>query len=322
MNRIYNIPTEQQHLHSYVFYPQNGMGDRLLDIIGVMTFCKYKNLQMSVYWDNPPVGNNEWIYSQKLFKFPFQITNEMSNFFIYSKPSLSGSPHMLHKILTSVNFDDIVQSVSQYAKAIRPSDIVEKYIPVGIHKAYGIHLRATDKITENREAGSYSNSKKEFDDIIFKLLHDVKNTLLMEITDTFFITSEDETWKFHITDKIRDIAKELGKNVTFLDTDITSIDTELYTGIHAVVDMFSLSRCKCIMQGTKYSTFSIFASLVGSRQLRNYHFKHDDPSLLYLWSPCINVNFSNSVYNPDICSKITETHAPITLLFCDHSLKT
>ena len=317
MVKFYDVPTEQQHLHSYLFYPQNGLGDRLLDLIGVMTFCKYKNFQVSVFWDTPPRGNNEWIYSQNLFKFPFQITNEVSKFFIYSKPSVGGSPHMLHRILPSVKFDDIVKSLEQYAREIKPSEIVEKYIPIGIEKAYGIHLRATDKITENLEASSYSNSKKEFDDIIFKLLHDVKNTLLMGIADTFFITSEDNSWKSHITDKIRDIAKELGKDITFLEVYVSGIDTELYKGIQAVVDMFSLSRCKCIMQGTKYSTFSIIASLIGSGQLRNYHFIREDPSLLYLWSPCLNVNCSTSTYIPEICSEITKAHDPITILFQD-----
>ena len=48
----------------------------------------------------------------------------------------------------NINFQDISKQYRTIAKNIKPSYIIEKYIPKNIHKYYGIHLRKTDKVGE------------------------------------------------------------------------------------------------------------------------------------------------------------------------------
>lgn len=74
--------------------------------------------------------------------------------------------------------------------------------------------------------------------------------------------------------------------------------------------MFCLSKCKEILQGVKYSTFSILASLLGNNKLRNYSKYTDsfDICLIHTWSSVeinnnknFDINFHKniamSVYN-------------------------
>jgi hypothetical protein len=58
-------------------------------------------------------------------------------------------------------------------------------------------------------------------------------------------------------------------------------------GFYAVLDMFTLSRCKCILQNVKYSTFSICAAIIGGIKLLNFSHILDkyETFLCHLWNP-------------------------------------
>ena len=70
--------------------------------------------------------------------------------------------------------------------------------------------------------------------------------------------------------------------------------------------MFTLSKCKEILQGVKYSTFSVVASILGNNKIRNYsrYLPTDDISLIYSYNSVVEVN---GVKNFDI-----EKHKKIT----------
>ena len=56
--------------------------------------------------------------------------------------------------------------------------------------------------------------------------------------------------------------------------------------------MFCLSKCKDILQGVKYSSFSILSSLLGNNKIRNYsnYTNHYNLCLHHAWSSVIEIN--------------------------------
>jgi hypothetical protein len=70
--------------------------------------------------------------------------------------------------------------------------------------------------------------------------------------------------------------------------------------------MFCLSKCKEILQGVKYSTFSILASLLGNNKLRNYskYTNSYDVCLIHTWSSVIEIN-NNKNFDIEFHKKIS-----------------
>jgi hypothetical protein len=66
-----------------------------------------------------------------------------------------------------------------------------------------------------------------------------------------------------------------------------------YIGIHLKLtdnsenEIFSLSKCKMILQCAKYSTFSFVAALIS--QITN--------NLIYSWKPCLNITINNEIFD-------------------------
>ena len=85
---------------------------------------------------------------------------------------------------------------------------------------------------------------------------------------SFLIVSEEEEWKNEIKNTINNIALKYNKKIKIIEIDYTNeYNIENYT---SVLDMFCLSMCKEILQGVKYSSFSIISSIIGNNRLENY----------------------------------------------------
>ena len=65
-----------------------------------------------------------------------------------------------------------------------------------------------------------------------------------------------------------------------LDNDSTIV------GFDACVDLYNLSQCDCIIQATKYSSFSTVAAILGNKRLVNY-LLHDHNSLIHIWKSLV-----------------------------------
>jgi hypothetical protein len=76
---------------------------------------------------------------------------------------------------------------------------------------------------------------------------------------------------------------------------------------NGILDMFSLSKCKEILQGVKYSTFSMTASLLGKNKLRNYSrdLPTKDISLVHSWNSAIEINGEKN-FDAEFHKKVTE----------------
>jgi hypothetical protein len=275
----------------------NGLGDKLVDSIGFYVLCKILNFTPYIEF-NSSIHNYDWgnnRYDERLFRFPgLQLTDHNCAKYIDSyNPSVSLSPYKVYEHLSSnlenfQNFEDFSSYYSQSAKEIiQPSEMILSNIPLGIENAYGIHLRKSDKVKKNH-CVSHENSINEFSIIINNLLNDVQEIINEEENPTFFIVSEDHQWKNDISNKIRGMSDH--KKIEMIEIDYSVGDG--YDNYSAVLDMFSLSKCKKIFQGVKYSTFSILAALLGNNKLINYsHCLQDDREcLIYVWNSVLEIN--------------------------------
>jgi hypothetical protein len=276
----------------------NGMGDKLLDLIGFYVICKYLNYKPNVTFNNNQQfiwGNNN--YDINLFNFNDIYFSSNCNYYIESpSPSISLSPYKVWEFINkfiSVSFEEITNDIIMYSKKIiQPSDIILSNIPLGIENSYGVHLRKSDKVNNNGDRDvNYENSINEFQIITNKLLEDIENIYLNDAASTFFIVSEDIEWK---NEFINILNKKGIVNIIYINYENLNMYSNKYSNYNSVLDMFCLSKCKEILQGVKYSTFSITASLLGNGKLRNYsnYLKNSLP-LIYAWSSVININNTN-----------------------------
>jgi hypothetical protein len=239
------------------------------------------------------------------------ISNDKCNFYIKSPNSSSSlCPYkvyiFLKNFLPELSFEQISNDFVLYAKnIIKPSEIILSKIPTDIEKAYGIHLRKSDKVS-NKGDIRHISSQGEFYIITNKLLYDVKNIIIKEDEPTLLIVSEDNNWKNEITSIIENIAIKNNKQIKILDIDYTNNCN--YNNYNSVLDMFCLSKCKEILQGVKYSTFSILASILGNGKLRNYSnfLNNYNICLIHSWSSVIEINKKKNL-NIENQKKISNT---------------
>lgn len=277
------------------FKCRNGMGDKLLDVLGGYVICKFMNFKLCVNF-NPDTINYPWgtnYYDERLFLFEdieLSSTNDCEYMIQSINPSASLCPYntyqFLLKHLSSITFDEVSASFIECgAKIIKPSPLIEAKMPTELNLAHGIHLRSTDKVNNNGN-NSHENTNRDMAIIMKALLDDVDRIINVEKDPLFLIVSEDKEWKNSVTD----IIKHKSSRVRFLEINYET--SESYENYESVMDMFCLSRCKQIIQGVKYSTYSILAVLIGEKKLVNYSNLLDcrDYCIIHNWVPVLNTN--------------------------------
>lgn len=291
-NRKHESPPVVQLPEAYI-HLANGLGDRMLDIIGLFILCKYLNYAPTV---NLNSNISHWgSYDLRLFHLNgIRITDTDNTPFSVKiiHPSASTSPYMMfefiQKYIPTITFDEISAEYGNAAKFIfQPSKIIKSRIPEGIQTAYGIHLRRSDKVAEGHDVRHIS-TVNEFDVITNKILDDVSAIITTEEAPAFLIVSEDEGWKTEFTQKVRTIAGN--RPIRFITPDYSNPGE--YQNFVSILDLFCLSQCKTIFQGVKYSTFSILASLLGAGKLNNYShcLPQDKECLIHCWKSAIEIN--------------------------------
>lgn len=284
----------------------NGLGDKLLDMVGFYVICKRLNYIPNVTFETNTHfmwGTNN--YDLRLFDFSgVSLLSEPCEYFIVSpNPSASLCPYKVYKfiqkIIPEISFEEISKDFIAFSKEIiKPSELIRKNIPNGIENAYGIHLRISDKV-KNDGASNHENTLSEFYKITEKMLTDIEHIIISEKEPTFLVVSEDAFWKEKISRIILKISIQKNKKIHFLKMNYQNDHYDNYT---SVLDMFSLSMCKEILQGVKYSTFSILASLLGRQKIRNYSYDldHYERCLTHGWSSLIEINNNPVTY----CEKV------------------
>jgi hypothetical protein len=291
----------------------NGLGDKLLDLIGFFVLCKYLNYKPNITFCNN--GNFAWgnnTYDLRLFNFnDITISNDKCNFYVNSPcPSCSLSPYKVYEFIKNffpeITFEQISNDfVVDSRKIISPSEIILSKIPNGIENAYGIHLRKSDKVKNDGDI-RHENLINEFELITNKLLEDVKNIIINENDVKFVIVSENNNWKLEIKNLINNISNNNNKQITILDIDYENESN--FCNYNSVLDMFCLSKCKEILQGVKYSTFSILAGMLGNNKIRNYsnYTNSYDSCLIHSWSSVLKINNKKN-FDIELHKKISDT---------------
>ena len=294
-----------------IIKPINGVGDKFINIIGASVYCYYKKYDLKIIFNdlilNYYFGSHNH-YDLSLFEFNnMSVYNKTTDFcsaeeekevrtFCNPDTIVSITPYCVYEKLqsegTDISFKEVSNMFIKIAKDIKPSNLIKKYIPINIENAYGIHLRNTDKIKNNpdiRHEMSHDENKILLDNLIItieKIIDDEPNP-------SFFITSENNGFKNDFINKIQLAATSRNKTVTFLSID-ENIERNIksISNFDSILDLFSLSKCKSIIQGVKYSAFSVVAALIGNSNIINLsmYIKSGYLCIIYLWNSVININ--------------------------------
>lgn len=287
------------------------LGDRLISILGFYVLSKYLNFKTNIATFITNVKPNfDDKYDINLFNFSNHLifNNDFDLIFRYKEPP-SFSPikvfNFLKKNGINISFEQLSNDYVKYAKQIfKPSPAILYNIPQGLEDVYGIHLRKSDRINDSDDY-RHTTLNKEFPLIIENMLNDVKRIIDTESNPKFLIVSEDNEWKLEISNIILEYANKNNKQI-----ELVNINYEIgiyYFNYEAVLDFFCLSRCKEILMGVKYSSFSIMAAIIGNNKLRNY-FNYDkenyDNCLIHCFSSMIEIN-NNKNFDVDYHTRIT-----------------
>jgi hypothetical protein len=294
----------------------NGIGDKIINLLGAAVYCYYKKFELKTSFNEIlsfyAFGSYN-CYDLSLFNFinmcVYDKSQDVNHFddgktFRFHNPDIitSITPYAIYQKLKNEGFDNITflevsNMFIKFAKNIQPSDYISKYIPVGIENAYGIHLRKSDKVLDSPDV-RHETSYDEHSTLLSKLKIFIEDVIEKEDNPKFFIASEDNENKKQFVDLINNKATSLNKVVKILN--IEENIPENITSKHnfnTVLDLFCLSKCKSIVQGIKYSGFSVVASLIGNEKIINFskYLDTDHLNIIYLWNSSLYINDNKNI---------------------------
>ena len=247
-----------------------GLGDRLLDSIGYCVIRLRQNKAVVVEWCdglgefNRSLGRSS--YDRDLFYFPFETQCTGDSDILESHMSgTSYNPFHVAEILGLETVDEaLVQDFVDVASKIGPSSALMDYIPLksDLSDVVGIHLRKSDKVVTGIPKGhSFLTNVEEFNRIMDATRDYIRTTY--SDGQRFFVCSEDGEHR----DEMISYLQSLGKGYVV----ISETPTNATPPSKDLVDFFTLSRCKEIVQGISYSTFSMVAAIIGRIPLVNFY---------------------------------------------------
>ncbi len=290
------MPIRQQSKMTF-YFTYTGFGDIVLDLIGIATWIAM-DASLHVFF---VLNNNRKpasrVYDMSLFKFEDKRMNLMDSHMgglkpnsgvktIKAAPGCSIHPCNITK-MTSAPVEMVCEEFKRNAHRLKASTLIANAMPTSLSEVIGIHLRRSDKIGERDP--HHGTTLDEFHSIVFML----KQYVVDEISGgnkQFFVCSEDQAWKKEFAEWIEEKGGEV-ISATNTNDALTS-----KRGWGPVLDFFCLTRCKKIIQGIGYSTFSMAASLVGGgTPLVNLHVKAVETPEYYLnwWAPLLNLQMAD-----------------------------
>lgn len=308
----------------------NGIGDRLLDVIGFSVLCSAIGILGHINWSTHDHGF-KWgsaIYDLRLFDFSkltyTQVipavsgtsTVDDNNGIIEVKnhnACMTLSPYNVWRNLCekaghTIPYEEVLTAYIYVASRIHPSSVISPFIPHHISDYTAVHLRRTDKVSQCANP-VHETFPDQYNIIIDKLVARIENDIkTSEDPCKYFILSDDPEYKQQFTQSIRDIAAAAGKTVHIHLTQPEDLPEHIridYTGAYDLYEFFTLTKCKQIYQGIKYSTFSLLAALMTQKPLINFH-QHEDGWLLYAWQACLDVTIDKDHKDHVICPELIE----------------
>lgn len=221
-----------------------GLGDRLLDICSVM--MQSPESKIHVKW-NLGKDQERSTYDTSLIK----IENGEISTYEGGSCTKRLDTKFPHRPGTDVPPEDMKEQFRKVASRIKPSQDVENVIPKESYVT--IHIRGKDKLTGDVETGDWLLTSKQFFEMAKqKCIEYVQS----HPEKTYFVCSDDDPLKTQFID-------ECGTDIKFINIEYGNLD-------RAIVDLFVMSRSELVIQCTRYSTFSIVASIIGGIPLLNF----------------------------------------------------
>ena len=261
-----------------------GFGDKILDLIGLAVvqriWCDRYPTAFLVMCNGEAHWWGEYAPNLVTHRRVQMITNsdDIAGPYSVVAGSCGCSVHPL-KIseLTGAPSAATFDMYKEEAGFVSPSDMVGASIPSDLRNCIGVHLRRGDKVNSSDTRLCTSNEE----------LHEIMQSLKAHVAglgtkdQAFFVCSDDATAR-------ADMQAWLVEQGGLIRVAGEMPDVK---GLPAVVDFFSLSRCRMILQGIGYSTFSLAASVVGGVPLHNYwqRARWDEKCFLRWWAPVVDL---------------------------------
>jgi hypothetical protein len=275
-----------------------GLGDKLFDLVGMLTIGELTHQPAHVYWGreglrwydtriikinhdkhalyawdgqskNPNEVIVEWIYSGRLAPY---IIMKMLN---YPSEELAAINRMYLKMLDTIS--------------VIP--IVENMIPALIENCVGVHLRRSDKVGNCDD--NTKMSYEDYDSMISAVKEEIKQRIEVGEWTSFFICSEDTAYKVQFEEWL----KQVRADVHIVQLPSARQYESQFNGIGAALDFIALSRCKCVVQGIIYSSFSVLAAIKGRVPLFNFTINPDQWWLMRLYKPLLYLIHNGQHYD-------------------------
>jgi hypothetical protein len=271
----------------------NGLGDQILDIIGITVVARMLGCTAHIDWctrSDMRHAHGSGVYDISIFdsSFTHEIPNmrvhyqldpdrrELCDFIQKINPSATLSPYSVNTWLRQrnehIDIHELIFKYKQVAGMIKPSADIERQLPQTscLSDTIAIHVRCTDKISDSDTVHVGVEEYK----------HNWRQILEMSRNhSSFFVCSEDSAMKAKMIEHIRLV----NPIASFININYPP-DDDISKSTIVAIDLFTMSRCKEIHQCTSYSTFSLLASLIGNAKLVNYSL--NSPTLMHSWMPC------------------------------------
>jgi hypothetical protein len=193
----------------------------------------------------------------------------------------NSSPERLYNDIRFYGLDaDILQShiadiYHKVARSTKASKCIKDAIPVDIEARVGIHVRLTDKLVKAEYEAGHDMSRSTWSQIEVRGIKLINQCIAQG--KPLFLCSDDSRYLAELVDYIQ------GKGGDVITAEPIAEHCS-QSGYEALVDFFSLTRCAKIVQMTKYSTFSLAASMINNTPLVNLHCaKSDADHRLDIW---------------------------------------
>lgn len=260
-----DIPSE-----CVLFMPRGGISNRIQNIISAIEYCSERNLSPYFIWGiSEEVGSGKF---RDFFKSPYVFTDMdkpkcerlIAKFGTTDRVSPDPSRHKAlvhHWGFTCCENEDAMidgyrRVVSGSKKGyLAPSEEIESMVEAyckdnSVSDRVGVHMRAFEQFHGNRSCG-------DIDNIIARFTEEMAG----QSEEKFFLCSDSSEVRQRMSNKFPSLVyrQENDKNVF-------SVRGDLHNAKLGLVDFYILRNCKRII-GTKISSFSHMASLMGDRHI-------------------------------------------------------
>lgn len=285
-----------------------GVGDKLLDITGIFTIGEFKGAPVNVYWgrkgfrfyDHELIQIHHSSYTLNAWDGEHVNLNET-----LVKWNQSGkiSPITIQNLLgiPDLEIQNVIDTYFSMSACIQPAPDVEMFIPSEITDCVGIHLRRSDKVDVS---SSISMSSGDYGELMEQLRETVYEKVMNGEWLKFYICSEEEDVKAEFIGWIQGLRTD----VHIVDKSVPMTYEHEHIGFNDVVDLFSLAKCRCILQGIIYSSFSVFAAIHGKVPLYNFTQQPPNDWLMKMYMPLLYLVHNGVIFDHVIDLDELKTH--------------